>query len=198
MPEINAGVLAGGGSKRFGQDKAILKFGDLTLLERIYRELITIVNTTWILGTKRESFNLPPELFIKDIVSNTGPIGGLLTALNQSKKPTLLISCDTPFIKKEHIQFLVNQFDPLLAATIAVSEKGIEPLFGIYQPQVLPIIEKLIAANDFAMYRIFDHVKVKFVDFIKAGYISDLFFNINTLSDYKKALYLREEYERKK
>ncbi len=197
MPEINAGVLAGGGSKRFGQDKATLKFGDITLLERIYRELSTVVNTTWILGKKRESFNLPSELFIKDIVSNAGPIGGLLTALNQSKKPTLLISCDMPFIKKEHIQFLINQFDHLLAATIAVSEKGIEPLFGIYQPQVLPIIDKLIATNDFAMYRIFDYVKVKFVDFIKAGYISDLFFNINTLSDYKKALYLREEYERK-
>ena len=198
MLEINAGVLAGGGNKRLGQDKATLKFGDITLLERIYRELSTVVNTTWILGKKRESFNLPSELFIKDIVANAGPIGGLLTALNQSKKPTLLISCDTPFIKKEHIQFLINQFDPLLAATIAVSEKGIEPLFGIYQPQVLPIIDKLIATNDFAMYRIFDHVKVKFVDFIKAGYISDLFFNINTLSDYKKALYLRKEYERKK
>lgn len=198
MPEINAGVLAGGGSKRFSQDKATLKFGDITLLERIYRELSTVVNTTWILGKKRESFNLPSELFIKDIVSNAGPIGGLLTALNQSKKPTLLISCDMPFIKKEHIQFLINQFDPLLAATIAVSEKGIEPLFGIYQPQVLPIIDKLVVTNDFAIYRIFDYVKVKFVDFIKAGYISDLFFNINTLSDYKKALYLREEYERKK
>ena len=100
-----------------------------------------------------------------------------------------------PFIKKEHIQFLINQFDPLLAATIAVSEKGIEPLFGIYQPQVLPIIDKLIATNDFAMYHIFDYVKVKFVDFIKAGYISDLFFNINTLSDYKKALYIKKSME---
>lgn len=195
MPEINAGVLAGGGSKRFGQDKATLKFGDITLLERIYRELSTVVNTTWILGKKRESFNLPSELFIKDIVSNAGPIGGLLTALNQSKKPTLLTSCDMPFIKKEHIQFLINQFDPLLAATIAVSEKGIEPLFSIYQPQVLPIIDKLLVTNDFAIYRIFDYVKVKFVDFIKAGYISDLFFNINTLSDYKKALYIKKSME---
>ncbi len=198
MTDINAGVLAGGGSKRFGQDKASLKFGDITLLERIYHELSTVVNTTWILGKKRESLNLPHELFIEDIISNAGPIGGLLTALTQSKKPTLLTPCDMPFIKKEHIEFLINQFDPLLAATIAVSEKGVEPLFGIYQPRILPIIEKLIASDDFALYRIFDHVKVKFVDFIKAGYISDLFFNINTLRDYKKALYLREEYERKK
>lgn len=67
MPEINAGVLAGGGSKRFGQDKATLKFGDITLLERIYRELSTVVNTTWILGKKRESFNLQyisPRFFL--------------------------------------------------------------------------------------------------------------------------------------
>jgi len=198
MSEIAAGILAGGRSKRFGQDKATLKFGELTLLERIYHELSTSVSTIWILGRKQSCFNLSANLFVKDIISDAGPIGGLLTALKQSNKPTLLTSCDTPFIEKEHIQYLINQFDPHFAATIAVSEKGVEPIFGIYQPQVLTVIEKLIAEKNFALYRIFDHIKVKFVDFIKAGYISDLFFNINTLSDYKKALYLREEYERKK
>jgi molybdopterin-guanine dinucleotide biosynthesis protein A len=196
MSEITAGILAGGRSKRIGQDKAILKFGELTLLERIYHQLRKNFSTIWILGKMRNCFNLPSNLFIEDIISNAGPIGGLLTVLKRTNKPTLITSCDTPFINEEHIQYLIDQFKPQYAATIAVSEKGLEPTFGIYQPQVIPIIEKLVAEKNLALYHIIDHLEVKFVDFNKAGYISDLFFNINTLSDYKKALYLKEENER--
>jgi molybdopterin-guanine dinucleotide biosynthesis protein A len=194
MPNINAAVLAGGWSRRFGQDKATLKYGNTTLLERIYRELSKVVTHCWIVGRKYEELNLKRELFLDDIVTNAGPIGGLYTALNVSKDPILLTSCDMPFLIREHIQFLVKQYDPSVAATIAVSGKGVEPLFGIYQRQIVPIISKLIDSGEFAMYRIFDHVQVKFVDFVDAGYLSDLFFNINTFSDYKKALYLRSEF----
>jgi molybdopterin-guanine dinucleotide biosynthesis protein A len=197
MPEINAAVLAGGESRRFGQDKSTLNFGDTNLLERIYHELTSVVKSCCIIGRKQKGINIHDELFTDDIVTNVGPIGGLHTALNISNIPILLTSCDMPFLKKNHIQFLIDQFDSSMAATIAVSEKGIEPLFGIYQHEVLPIIDRFIANNEFALYRLFDHLQVKFVDFAKAGYISDLFFNINTLSDYKKALYLRNEFESK-
>jgi len=122
-------------------------------------------------------------------------MGGLYTALTVSKNPILLTSCDMPFITMEHIQYLIKQFDPNVAATIAVSKKGIEPLFGIYQHIVLQIIDELIASKEFTMYRIFDIIKVKFVDFENTGYISESFFNINTLSDYKKALYLGKKYK---
>jgi molybdopterin-guanine dinucleotide biosynthesis protein A len=197
MPEIDAGVLIGGKSIRFGQAKATLKFGDITLLERIYRVLKNVLSTIWIIGHVHKSFELPTEIFVKDIISNAGPMGGLYTVLHKSQNPLLLTSCDTPFIMEEHVQYLINQYDPLMSGTIAVSDKGVEPLFGIYQPKILPLIEKLIATDTLALHRIFDYKKVKFVDFSKAGYISDLFFNINTLSDYKKALYLREEFEKK-
>lgn len=197
MPNISAAVLAGGGSRRFGQDKATLKYGNTTLLERIYSELRAVTSNCWIVGRKYEDLNLKSDLFINDIITNAGPIGGLYTALKISKEPILLTSCDMPFLIKEHIEFLIQQFDPTTAATISVSEKGIEPLFGIYQHQIIPIIEKLIDSDEFAIHRLFDHIQVKFVDFAEAGYISGLFFNINTLSDYKKALYLRNEFLRK-
>ena len=196
IPDINAAVLAGGMSKRFGQEKAMLKFGDLTLLERIYSEIISIVSKCWVIGRKREGLNLHPDLFVDDIVIDAGPMGGLFTGLNLSDKPLFLTSCDMPFIKKEHIQYIIEQFDPKLPATIAVSESGKEPLFGLYQKNVLPIIERLFSNKSFAMYHIFDHIEVKFIDFAKTEYMPEIFFNINTLSDYKKALYLRSEFNR--
>jgi molybdopterin-guanine dinucleotide biosynthesis protein A len=197
MFDIDAGILIGGQSKRLGQDKASLRFGDSTLLEHIYNVVKTSVDKIWIVGQSKHRYKLASVIYIKDIVSNAGPMGGLLTVLKKSDKPILLVSCDTPFIEKDHVQYLIHQFDPLLAGTIAMSEKGIEPLFGIYQTRFAPLIENSIQTGRLALYQLFDHEKVKFVDFSKAGYISDIFFNINTLSDYKKALYLREDIEKR-
>jgi molybdopterin-guanine dinucleotide biosynthesis protein A len=193
MPEIDAGILVGGQSKRFGQDKATLRFGNTTLLERIYDVLQRAVKTIWVIGNNQGAYGLSSDVFVKDIITNAGPMGGLITALRKTNNPTLLVSCDTPFIELEHVQYLIDNFETKLAGTIALSDKGVEPLFGIYQPHLLPLLDKLVATKNLALYRIFEYEKVKFVDFSKAGYISDLFFNINTLSDYKKALYLRKE-----
>jgi len=195
--EIDAGILIGGQSKRFGQDKASLRFGDRTLAEGVYNVLKESINKIWIIGQNHPDYKLPSDIFIEDIIKNAGPMGGLFTVLKKTKKPTLIISCDTPFITKEHVDYLIHQFDPDISATIAVSEKGIEPLFGIYHPKLSPLLEKFINLKRLALYQIFDYEQVKFVDFSNAGYISDIFFNINTLSDYKKALYLREEIERR-
>jgi molybdopterin-guanine dinucleotide biosynthesis protein A len=197
MSEIIAGILVGGHSKRIGQDKAALEFGDTTLICRIYNVLKQTIKTIRVVGGSQRNYNLPENLFIEDIVKNAGPMGGLLSILKKTNKPTLLVPCDTPFIESEHIRFLLANYKKDMAGTIAVSDKGIEPLLGIYQPQLIPVIKKLISLNDLALYRIFDIEKVNFVDFSVAGYNSDIFFNINTLKDYKKALYLREQIENK-
>ena len=197
MFEVDAGILIGGKSKRFGQDKASLQFGNCTLLERIYFVLKEVVDGIWIIGNKNTIFDLPSEIFINDTVINAGPMGGLLTALKNNHRPTLLLSCDMPFINQNHVKYLLDHYDSYLAATVAVSEKGIEPLFAIYQPHLIPLLEELISGGNFALYKIFNHKTAKFVDFSKAGYDSNTFFNINTLSDYKKALYLRKGLDEK-
>jgi molybdopterin-guanine dinucleotide biosynthesis protein A len=195
--ELEAGILIGGQSKRFGQDKASLRFGKTTLLEHVYGILHKVIDKIWIIGHNQGSHDLPEDIFFEDIIPDAGPMGGLLTTLKKTDKPTLVVSCDTPFIESEHVEYLIKQYDSTKVATIARSCKGIEPLFGIYKPELIALLEKLITSRILALYRIFDFEKAKFVDFINSGNISDLFFNINTLSDYKKALYLWEETERK-
>jgi molybdopterin-guanine dinucleotide biosynthesis protein A len=193
MSEIEAGILVGGQSRRFGKDKASLRFGDTTLIERIYEVLKRSIEKVWIVGKSESTHGLPANIYIEDVLPNAGPMGGLLTILKKTNKPVLLVSCDTPFIETEHINYLLDNFEPELAATIAVSATGVEPLFGIYQPFILPQLYNLVSSENPALYRIFEQENVKFVNFSKAGYIAEVFFNINTLSDYKKALYLKKE-----
>jgi molybdopterin-guanine dinucleotide biosynthesis protein A len=188
MMDISAAILAGGKSTRFGRDKAMLKLNNCTLIDRTYRELLNITDDIWVVGDLREDSLIPLGKFLPDLVDNIGPLGGLFTALSYIKTPVLLTSFDMPFLKKKHFEFVVQHLDSSFEAIIATSDKGIEPLLGIYRPPVLPIIKECIDHGTLAMYQLIEKLKVKFVDFKNAGYISDLFFNINTMGDYKKLL----------
>jgi molybdopterin-guanine dinucleotide biosynthesis protein A len=186
MKDISAAILAGGKSTRFGHDKAMLRLNKCTLLDRIYRELINITDDIRVVGDRRENSLIPLGNFLPDLIDNIGPLGGLFTALSYLKRPVLLTTFDMPFLKQEHFQFVIQRLDSSYEAIIATSTKGIEPLLGIYRPQVLPIIKECIDHDTLAMYQLIEKLNVKFVDFKNAGYISNLFFNINTMGDYKK------------
>jgi len=190
---LSIAILAGGKSQRFGRDKAMLMFNELTLLDITYRELKSISNDIRIIGNVRKKSSIPDELFLSDMVKNRGPMGGLYTALKYFNKTVLLASCDMPFLKREHYRYLIGQMDQSKDATIARSDKGLEPLFALYQPDLIPQIERRIANKSYAMHQLINQLNVKIVDFSTSVNISYLFFNINTLRDYKKALYLREQ-----
>ena len=193
MIDIYAAILAGGRSGRLGQDKALLKFNETSLLDHIYSQLSTINNHIRVIGEQRKNVQIDPALFEPDLIQNIGPIGGLYTALSLSPYPAMIVPCDMPFLESEHIKYLIQNFDSLHDATIAVPSKGIEPLLGIYNPKTLPIIKGFINRQDYALYKFLESITTKFVDFKNFAFNSTIFFNINTLSDYKKALYLKEQ-----
>ena len=193
MTEFCAAILAGGKSNRFGQDKAMLSFNGITLLDRMFNELLSITNDIWVVGDRREKSVISPDKFLPDIIDNTGPLGGLLTILSHSSKPILLTPCDMPFLNHNHMQFLVDEYDSNYDATIAVSKSGIEPLFGFYKPHVKPIVQKCIKSNILAMYQFINKLDVKCIEFEDQDYNTDMFFNINSFSDYKLAVNLQKK-----
>ena len=186
-------ILAGGKSRRLGRDKAMLVFNELPLIDISFIELKQLSENIRIIGSVRKKSRVPEELFVDDAVKNRGPIGGLYTALMYFKKPVLLTSCDMPFLKQKHYRFLISQTDQTKIATVARSDKGLEPLLAVYKPDLIPKIEKQLANKSYALHQLFNQADIKIVDFSTSFDISRLFFNINTLSDYKKALYLSEQ-----
>jgi len=110
-----------------------------------------------------------------------------------ASEPVLLVPCDMPFLNSVHIEFLIQNFDASYDATIAVSGKGIEPLLGIYSNKILPRLQSFIEQKDFALYKFLNTLNTNYVDFKGNDENSLAFFNINTFSDYKKALYLKEQ-----
>ena len=108
---ILAVVLAGGKSKRFGEDKNHIKLGDKTLLEHVlskisnrFREML-IVSTHPLKIKKTKNINIIP-----DCLNDFGPLAGVLSSMKwikENQKPYKWIATfpsDTPFFDTSIIE----------------------------------------------------------------------------------------------
>jgi len=109
-------VLAGGKSKRFGDDKTTAKLGEKTLLdhtvekiEKNFDEILVISNTETTVPNKKNVF------FTKDLIEgHLGPLVGVLSAMEWVKKNKknynwiATFPCDTPFFDENLIDKIKN------------------------------------------------------------------------------------------
>ena len=75
---------------------------------------------------------------INDVFNDFGPLGGILTALqNKPDRAWLVLACDLPFIDDETIAYLIQERNPYKMATAyKSSHEGFpEPLCAIYEPK---------------------------------------------------------------
>jgi len=195
-PSLAAAILAGGSSKRMGRDKALLVIENQYLIDRIYSELSKVISQIRIIGKIRPSSIISPDCFVSDHIEGIGPMSGLVTALNIFSDPVLVVPCDMPNIRAEHIRMLISKFEPGIEALVSRGLKGLEPLFALYLPECRAVLESVIEEGDYALYKFVNRLNAKIADFTDFDKNSDLFFNINTLSDYKKALYLKKNMQK--
>ena len=109
-------VLAGGKSKRFGDDKTTAKLGNKTLLnhtiekiEQSFHEILIISNNEINVSNKKNVFST------KDLIEgHLGPLVGVLSAMEWIKKNNknynwiATFPCDTPFFDQNLIDKIKN------------------------------------------------------------------------------------------
>ena len=81
-------VLAGGKSKRFGEDKNLAKLGNITLLEHVLKKVTEKFNKTLIISNQNLNIKKLNSVTIAAdcIQGNLGPLVGVLTAMKWIKK----------------------------------------------------------------------------------------------------------------
>ncbi|WP_115718552.1 molybdenum cofactor guanylyltransferase [Gallaecimonas mangrovi] len=96
-------VLAGGKSSRMQQDKALLDFHGVTLLEHTQRQLFDA-------GCHAIMISRNQDGCIKDMVANAGPLGGIHAALHHARDDDalLVMPVDMPFVSIELLQTLIE------------------------------------------------------------------------------------------
>ncbi len=181
-------VLAGGASKRMGQDKAMLGLGRLSLLEHQCERLDAIFDEVYV-SSKNNRFNIARPI-IHDVSENFAPCFGLLSAIDELKEPFFVLPVDMPFVDEDAIRTILDAYSKGLDACVGVFDERVEPLIGVYAPSIKPKIEDAIASENYKLLDIVEASKVLFVDFFN----QDAFMNINTPQDYEKAIrFLKEQ-----
>lgn len=183
--DISGFILAGGKSRRMGTDKAFLLVREEPLLKRMISLVEPFCNEITISGQNSDykSFNVN---MIPDVFSGCGPISGLYSSLKHSSFDwNLIVSVDVPFVNEELIRFLISNAVEC-ECVIPEHHAGIEPLVGMYNKNILPVIERMIKIGDYKLMNLLSKLNTRYVDcnnLIRKN--PRLFFNVNRPQDYK-------------
>ncbi len=184
--DITAAILAGGKSRRFGRDKALLCIEGEPLFLRIVNVFRSALGTEPLL-IGREKLQGYERCF-PDIIPDLGPIGGLYTSLRLADTGFVFVSaCDMPFIKRELVEYMVEILDREVAVLIPrLNNSNIEPLCAIYNRKLVNKIEYLVSKGDLRMRSLLLGEKVQFVsesEIVKFDPELISFVNVNSKSD---------------
>ncbi len=152
IQSVGAIVLCGGQSVRMGTDKATLRIGSESMLERMVRIVSEVLDPVVVAAQPGQEIPQLPDgvLLARDAVEHAGPLAGIaagLDALDGRCDAVFVVACDHPLIKPAFIRRLIDQ---LGTADAAVPEKGGRryPLTAVYRPGVRSVIEGLLASGD--------------------------------------------------
>ncbi len=204
IQDMNIIILMGGSNSRIGKEKAFLKIGEKTILEIMLEKLsqIRTKGDRIILATKspsrislvRKEKNLSSPHstvdIVGDLIPGAGPLGGIYSGLMvSSTEYNLVFACDIPFLNVNLIQYMLRKKTDY---DVLIPKHGhyLEPLHASYSRSILPVIKEKIEQGAYKIQSIFPRVKVKYItekEMEKFGNWRRFFFNMNTLSELKKA-----------
>jgi molybdopterin-guanine dinucleotide biosynthesis protein A len=180
-------AVAGGESRRMGRDKALLPWGESTLLDHALDRLCQASAAVRILcgPTRRyEDRGVPVDT---DVVPGAGPLGGLLTGLLQlGDAPGLFLAVDLPHVPAALLRRLVH----LAAghdAVVPVTAAGPEPLCAVYRASCLEAVRRCVDAGQLRMTSFWPDVRVREVRESEIAAYADpgrAFRNVNTPGEY--------------
>ncbi|MBN2669800.1 MAG: molybdenum cofactor guanylyltransferase [Bacteroidales bacterium] len=177
-------VLAGGLSRRMGQDKSLMLYRDEALIKYSI-DILTPYCSEVLLSSNTKFHDKFGLTRIEDLHKEIGPMGGLYSILKQNKAEYYLcLPCDSPMVKPEFIEQLINQIDDNFQAIVPIHEHHIEPLFAIYHHSISEVLELCISKNNYKMMNLLNQVQSKYIPINEESY----FMNINTPEDYQRLI----------
>ena len=200
---IAAYIMAGGGSTRFGQDKARAILAGQPMLTRMCN-LLSAVTTSIRIVAPPNRYEFATVPIIEDRWPGEGPLGGIITALLHSRDAesrhavpaaadgwNLILSCDMPFLTTEFLIYL-RDFARASSAKAIVPEsaQGREPLCACWHTSAAA---QLQFAFESGMHRVNDALKLLNAEVLDESHwkrfdsAGRLFWNMNTPADYAEA-----------
>ena len=147
-------VLAGGKSSRFGEDKALARIGNRTLIEIAVRLLDELDLRPAVIANEERDYSFLDCPIYFDLIPEKGPMGGLYTASCLFKDRSLVVlSCDMPAIDLAILKLLLEVHDPAKKITLFSVGGQMQPFPGVYEAKMLGLLLDKIRNGQLSMHR---------------------------------------------
>ncbi len=185
-------ILAGGLCTRFsGKNKAFVEINGVRIFNKIHDTLKALFDEI-ILITNNPLEYIEYDLMIgSDIFPYRSSLTGIHAGLFYSTQPfVFMTACDTPFLKKELVETIVDSIDPRFDLVMPQTSAGSEPLCAVYSKKCMEKIEHHLGRQQFRIKKVFRKDRIKIVSEKKLKQNDpDLisFFNVNSSEDLAQA-----------
>jgi len=181
-------ILAGGKSSRMGEDKGLKLFHGKALVQAVIDQMLLAIDKVVIVSDNKKYQQFGLEV-IEDVFKNSGPAGGIYTALQHSTtEKNFVVSCDMPNISFQAIQFMLEK-SSLNAICVPQFKNKLEPLFGVYPKSCLPIWKTSMNKGIYKLTDLAVKYNLEKIVVDKNPLFSEkIFQNINTNDDFNNAL----------
>jgi molybdenum cofactor guanylyltransferase len=183
---FSAVLLAGGESRRMGNDKATVLFRG-TPLWQIQLELLRQLTPQEIFVSARSDPEWRPAdiQFVADDPPSRGPLSGLAASLDRMSTSHLLaLAIDMPRMSNKYLEFLCAQIEPGRGVVPKIGDRA-EPLAAIYPREAAIDFHHALTGTDFSLQTLVCHLlatgRLRDVSIVEQE--SKLFRNVNEQVD---------------
>ena len=192
MPDpssLDAVLIAGGKSSRFGEDKAFFDWNGEPLFQRQLKKLLALgPNQLWLSANGDQDYGELPNGVIRvdDDDEGLGPVGGLLNVFKRSEAERIVVlGVDLPLMEEGFLAKLVDDDSGIVPKT----QRYWEPLAAVYPREaMLAILESAMEQGNRKLQRLLDKAEQSGVT--RAYAVSEeeglLFTNLNSREDLEK------------
>jgi molybdopterin-guanine dinucleotide biosynthesis protein A len=150
--KFSAVLLAGGESKRMGQDKALIAIRGKPLWLRQLDLLRRLHPSEILVSARTDPEWLPRGIdFIEDAQPSRGPLSGITACLARIQTEHLLVlAVDMPFMTEECLLDTCADIGPGWGVVPVIENRG-EPLAAVYPRRSLTEFSKALGGQDFSL-----------------------------------------------
>jgi molybdopterin-guanine dinucleotide biosynthesis protein A len=189
VEKISVAVLAGGESRRMGQDKAFLPVGGRPVIDRVLERVAPLSDDLTLIANAPLKYNHLGQRMVGDVYLGKGALGGIYTAIHAARHAhCLVVACDMPFLNIDLLCYLVS-LAPGFDVVIPRFQESPETMHAVYGKGCLEPIQCCLEADRLKIIGFFDQVRVRTVereDVARFDPEFRSFLNMNTPADWTR------------
>lgn len=182
-------ILAGGKSRRLGEDKALVKVEGKPLIQMVIERVGCLFDNILVVSPTPSRLAFLQQArgvsLVQDAVPGKGPLGGIYTGLIRSRdRYNFICGCDMPFLNPGLVEFLFGiAWERDVDAVVPVVAGFPEPLHSIYSKKCLASVKDNLDKQELKVKVFFPQIRCAFIpEHLMRRYDPSLlsFFNLNT------------------